>query len=117
MKVGVLSAALQELTPRERRDTDPDLAIEEWLAFARDLGADVLQVFDSISSQRRRCAAGSDAGSGREHIGTFGIRSAANERDEWKRAVKSTGVPVSDLAYFDNLLHHDPASAAGSTNF
>jgi hypothetical protein len=30
MKVGVLSAALQELTPRERRDTDPDLAIEEW---------------------------------------------------------------------------------------
>jgi len=24
-------------------------------------------------------------------------------------AVKSTGVPISDLAYFDNLLHHDPA--------
>ena len=31
MKVGVLTAALQELTPREVRDPDPDKAIEEWL--------------------------------------------------------------------------------------
>jgi len=29
MKIGVLTAALQELTPREKRDADPDLAIEE----------------------------------------------------------------------------------------
>ena len=28
MKIGVLTAALQELTPREKRDKDPDLAIE-----------------------------------------------------------------------------------------
>jgi hypothetical protein len=34
MKVGVLTAALQELTPREVRDPDPDKAIEEWLDFA-----------------------------------------------------------------------------------
>src|SRR4029077_9201778 len=34
MPIGVLTAALQELTPRERRDPDPDLAIEEWLEFA-----------------------------------------------------------------------------------
>ena len=34
MPIGVLTAALQELTPRERRDPDPDLAIEEWLDFA-----------------------------------------------------------------------------------
>src|SRR5919206_4993872 len=44
MKVGVLTAALQELTPREKRDPDPDLAIEEWVAFARDLGADYIQL-------------------------------------------------------------------------
>ena len=34
MKVGILTAALQELTPREVRDPDPDRAIEDWLAFA-----------------------------------------------------------------------------------
>src|SRR4029450_10087427 len=44
MKVGVLSAALQELTPRNRRDADPDLAIEEWLAFGAELGVDVVQI-------------------------------------------------------------------------
>jgi hypothetical protein len=44
MKVGVLTAALQELTPREVRDPDPDKAIEDWLQFAKDLGADYIQV-------------------------------------------------------------------------
>ena len=44
MKVGVLTAALQELTPREVRDPDPDRAIEEWLEFARELGADYIQL-------------------------------------------------------------------------
>ena len=29
MKIGVLTAALQELTPRDVRDADPDRAIEE----------------------------------------------------------------------------------------
>ena len=44
MKIGVLTAALQELTPREVRDPDPDKAIEEWVAFARELGADYIQL-------------------------------------------------------------------------
>ena len=44
MKVGVLTAALQELTPREVRDKDPDQAIEDWVAFARELGADYIQL-------------------------------------------------------------------------
>jgi len=44
MKVGVLTAALQELTPREVRDPDPDKAIEEWLAFASEIGASYIQL-------------------------------------------------------------------------
>ena len=44
MQIGVLTAALQELTPREKRDKDPDLAIEEWLAFARELATDYVQL-------------------------------------------------------------------------
>src|SRR4028118_308915 len=44
MPVGVLTAALQELTPREERDADPDLAVEQWLAFASDLGADCIEL-------------------------------------------------------------------------
>jgi len=44
MKIGVLTAALQELTTREIRDPDPDRAIEDWIAFARELGADNVQL-------------------------------------------------------------------------
>src|SRR4249920_1973851 len=44
MQISVLTAALQELTPREIRDKDPDRAIEEWLQFARDVGADNIEL-------------------------------------------------------------------------
>ena len=44
MKVGILTAALQELTPRDVRDADPDRAIEDWIAFARELGVDAIQL-------------------------------------------------------------------------
>ena len=44
MPIGVLTAALQELTPRERRDKDPDRAIEDWLGFAREIGVDIIQL-------------------------------------------------------------------------
>src|ERR1041385_8776890 len=44
MRIGVLTAALQELTPREVRDPDPDRAVEEWVEFAHDLGADNIQL-------------------------------------------------------------------------
>ena len=44
MPVGILTAALQELTPRAVRDADPDRAIEDWIGFARELGADAMQL-------------------------------------------------------------------------
>ena len=67
MKVGVLTAALQELTPREVRDADPDRAIEDWLEFARELGADYIQLSAALHPTRGRRAARGDARSGREH--------------------------------------------------
>src|ERR1700742_2290785 len=44
MQLSILTAALQELTPRDERDADPDLAIEEWLAFARRLNCPNIQL-------------------------------------------------------------------------
>jgi sugar phosphate isomerase/epimerase len=108
MKVGVLSAALQELTPRERRDTDPDLAIEEWLAFAGDLGADVLQVSTAFHPSEGDVPPEAMLD---PVANTLDLRQPFS-RERARRveaAVRSTGVPVSDLAYFDNLLHHVPA--------
>src|SRR6185503_15888136 len=108
MRVGVLSAALQELTPRDRRDADPDLAIEEWLAFGAELGVDVVQISTAFHP--------SEADVPPEAMldpvaNTLDLRQPfGRERAQRvEAAVKATGVTISDLAYFDNLLHHDPA--------
>ena len=109
MKVGVLTAALQELTPREARDADPDRAIEEWLAFGRELGADDIQLSAALHP--------SEADVPPEAM----LDPVANTLDLRQRfdrarahrieaAVRATGTRISDLAYFDNLLHHDPAT-------
>ncbi len=44
MKMSVLTAALQELTPRAIRDADPDQAIEDWLVFAREMDCPNIQI-------------------------------------------------------------------------
>src|SRR3990170_2802576 len=48
MKLSILTAALQELTPRAKRDPDPDLAVEEWLQFARDIGSPNIQLSSAL---------------------------------------------------------------------
>jgi len=48
MKIGVLTAALQELTPRAVRDTDPDRATEDWLQFAAELGVNYIQLSTAL---------------------------------------------------------------------
>ena len=59
MKLGVLTAALQELTPRNVRDPDPDRAIEDWLYFGREVGADVIQLSAALHpSESARCSCG-----------------------------------------------------------
>ncbi|MCP4904414.1 MAG: TIM barrel protein [bacterium] len=106
MKVGVLTAALQELTPRDRRDPDPDLAVEEWLAFAAEVGADVLQLSAAFHPD--------EADIPPEAM----LDPVANTLDLRERfdpdrasrvlaAVKQTGVEIADVAFFDNMLHGD----------
>lgn len=108
MKIGVLTAALQELTPRERRDADPDLAIEEWLSFGRDLGVDDIQVSAAVHPSEADVPPDAMLD---PVANTLDLRQPFN-RDRARRvesAMRSTGIAISDFAYFENLLHHDPA--------
>jgi sugar phosphate isomerase/epimerase len=108
MKVGVLTAALQELTPRDRREADPDLAIEEWLAFASELDADTIQLSAALHP--------SEADVPPEAMldpvaNTLDLREPFTS-ERAKRvfaAVKQTGVDIADIGYFDNMLHAEPA--------
>ncbi|RYZ10319.1 MAG: hypothetical protein EOO73_01730 [Myxococcales bacterium] len=108
MKVGVLTAALQELTPRDVRDDDPDRAVEDWLAFGREIGADVLQLSAALHPAESDVPAAAMLD---PVANTLDLRAPfdARRRDRLEAAMKATRVGLSDLAYFDNLLHEDSA--------
>jgi sugar phosphate isomerase/epimerase len=116
MKVGVLTAALQELTPREVRDRDPDRAIEDWLAFARDLGADDIQLSAALHPSEADVPPDAMLD---PVANTLDLRQPFDRARaaRVKTAVATTGVGISDLAYFDNLLHHDAATRRKKHDF
>ncbi len=106
MPVGVLTAALQELTSREARDADPDLAIEEWLDFARDLGADCIE----LSAALHPSVADMPAEAMLDPVAnTVDLREEFDEAraKRVQAAVDATGVVIADVAYFDDMLHAD----------
>jgi sugar phosphate isomerase/epimerase len=108
MPVGVLTAALQELTPRERRDPDPDLAVEEWLEFARDMGADNIELSAALHPSLSDIPAEAMLD---PVANTLDLRDPfdTSRAERVLAAVASTGVEIADVAYFDDMLHEDPA--------
>jgi sugar phosphate isomerase/epimerase len=111
MPIGVLTAALQELTPRARRDPDPDLAIEEWLAFARELGADCIQLSAALHPSESDVPAEAMLD---PVANTLDLRAPFDRKRAARvaAAAKDTGVAIADLGYFDNMLHEDAALRA-----
>jgi sugar phosphate isomerase/epimerase len=106
MRLSILTAALQELTPRERRDADPDLAIEEWLEFARQIGSPNIELSAALhpSQSDIEAAALLDP-----VANTLDLRAPfdASRAARVRRAMQSSGVGLSDVGYFDNMLHPD----------
>jgi sugar phosphate isomerase/epimerase len=107
MKVGVLTAALQELTPRAVRDEDPDRAIEDWIQFGAELGVDEIQLSSALHP--------SDSDVPPEAMldpvaNTLDLRRPFDKSRARRveAALKGGRIGLSDIAYFDNLLHHDP---------
>ena len=108
MKVGILTAALQELTPREVRDADPDRAIEEWVAFARTLGADYIQLSAALHPSESDVPPEAMLD---PVANTLDLRKPF-DKERARRveaSLKGSRIGLSDLGYFDNMLHHDPA--------
>ena len=106
MRLSILTAALQELTPRDRRDADPDLAIEEWLEFARQLGSPNIELSAALHPAESDVPAAAlldPVANALDLRQPFNAARASRVR----RAMQSTGVGLSDLAYFDNMLAAD----------
>ena len=103
MKVGILTAALQELPPRDVRAPDPDRGVVE---FARELGPTTSscqrRCIPTSRSRRRQCSSGRN---------TLDLRKPFDKERaaRVKLVLQGNKVGLSDVGYFDNLLHHDPA--------
>jgi sugar phosphate isomerase/epimerase len=108
MKLSVLTAALQELTPRDKRDPDPDLAVEEWLQFSKDIGSPYIQLSAALHPSESDVPAEALLD---PVANTLDLRQPFTKAraDRVHAAMKSTGVGLSDLSYFDNMLHPDAA--------
>jgi sugar phosphate isomerase/epimerase len=116
MKVGVLTAALQELTPRNVRDPDPDKAIEEWLDFAKELGVNHIQISAALHPTQSDIPAEAMLD---PVANTLDLRKPFDKAraSRVQAAMKSTGVSASDVGYFDNMLHDDPAIRKKKADF
>jgi sugar phosphate isomerase/epimerase len=107
MKIGVLTAALQELTPREERDSDPDRAIEDWAAFASELGVDNIQLSAALHPSESDVPAEAMLD---PVANTLDLREPFSPARAKRvlASLKEYEIGLSDLAYFDNMLHDDP---------
>ena len=116
MPIGILTAAIQELTPRDTRDADPDAAVEDWLEFASELGADVIQLSAALHPDESDVPPEAMLD---PVANTLDLRKPFT-KDRAKRvldAVDHTGVGIADIGYFDNMLHDDPAIRASKHDF
>ncbi len=109
MQLSLLTAALQELTPRALRDADPDLAVEEWLAFARLVGSPNIQLSAALHPTESDVPATAMLD---PVANTLDLREPFTPRRATRilAAMRDSGVGLSDLAYFDNMLVADAAS-------
>jgi sugar phosphate isomerase/epimerase len=116
MQLSVLTAALQELTPRDKRDADPDLAVEEWLEFARRLNCPNIQLSAALHPSH---ANGAPVALLDPVANTLDLRQPFDRRraDRVLAAMNATGVGLSDLGYFDNMLVADVAARARKHEF
>lgn len=116
MQLSILTAALQELTPRAIRDKDPDQAIIDWLQFAADMRCPNIQlsaaIHPSLTDVPPEALLDPVAN-------TLDLREpfSAARATRVKAVMQSTKVGLSDLAYFDNLLVHDQSARQQKIEF
>jgi sugar phosphate isomerase/epimerase len=108
MKLSILTAALQELTPRVVRDADPDRAIEDWLAFAREISCENIQLSAALHPTESDVPAEAMLD---PVANTLDLRQPfdAARAARVAKAMTATGVGLSDVVYFDNMLVADDA--------
>jgi sugar phosphate isomerase/epimerase len=106
MRLSVLTAALQELTPREKRRQDPDLAVEDWIQFGRRVGVNRIQLSSALPEELADIPPEAMLDPVADHLNVLKPLDPARVR-RIQSALKAADMSFSDLAYFDNMLVAD----------
>jgi sugar phosphate isomerase/epimerase len=108
MRLSILTAAFQELTPRTVRDGDPDRAVEDWLSFAREIGCPNIQLSAALHPSESDVPAEAMLD---PVANTLDLRQPFDKLRAARvtAAMRATGVGLSDVSYFDNMLVADRA--------
>jgi sugar phosphate isomerase/epimerase len=106
MQISVLTAALQELTPRDKRKKDPDLAVEEWIEFAGQIGVKRLQMSSALPAEIADVPPEAMLDPVADHLNVLKPFDKSRQK-RIESALKSAGVTFSDIGYFDNMLVGD----------
>ena len=98
------------------RDADPDRAIEDWIAFAHELGVDTIQLSAALHPTDSDVPADAMLD---PVANTLDLRQPfdAARAARVRRALDAAGIELSDIGYFDNMLHHEPASRRHKQEF
>src|SRR3954465_10302145 len=103
MQLSVLTAALQELTPRDKRRRDPDLAVEDWIRFGHDLGVHRLQLSSALPDELADVPPEALLDPVADHLNLLRPVDSARVR-RIQSALDAADMSFSDLGYFDNML-------------
>jgi sugar phosphate isomerase/epimerase len=106
MKLSIFTAAFQELTSRAVRDADPDRAVEDWLEFSQDLECSNIELSAALHPTMSDVPAEALLD---PVANTLDLRQPFDRSRAGRihSAMRATGVGLSDLAYFDNMLVAD----------
>ncbi len=106
MQISLLTAALQELTPREKRRKDPDLAVEDWIKFGREVGVRRLQMSSALPEELADVPPEALLDPVADHLNVKNPLTP-DRVNRIQGALKAAQMTFSDLGYFDNMLIGD----------
>lgn len=102
----VLTAAVQELTPRDVREADDDKAIEDWLEAAASIGVKYIQLSSALHPSVADVPAEALLDPVANHL-DLRRQFDSSRAQRVQEAMARTDVAIADLGYFDNHLHPD----------
>src|SRR4029077_1579246 len=106
----------QQATPTRVAKKHPARATEEWLQFARDVGSDNIELSAALHPTESDIPADAMLD---PVANTLDLRQPFDRQRAQRvfAAMRQTGIGLSDLGYFDNMLHDDPAVRKKKVDF